>query len=192
VDPSDSELVERYRRGDAQAFETLVKRYQRRVFALAFGIVHDTEDAHDIGQEAFIKVHRYIDRFEGSASFYTWLYRIVVNLAIDHLRRHCKAPTVEYDDALDRSDASGASAPVFPNRLGIPGRGVAEPGAPGSDPPGAGAALAQPPGRADPPRGGGAVLLRHVQGHALLQRHHHVSPVSRPQTHAGVFAEIFE
>jgi RNA polymerase sigma-70 factor (ECF subfamily) len=118
VDPSDSELVERYRRGDAQAFETLVKRYQRRVFALAFGIVHDTEDAHDIGQEAFIKVHRYIDRFEGSASFYTWLYRIVVNLAIDHLRRHCKAPMVEYDDSLDRSDASGASAPIFPNRLG--------------------------------------------------------------------------
>jgi RNA polymerase sigma-70 factor (ECF subfamily) len=118
LEVSDTDLVDQYRRGDRSAFETLVKRYQRRVYALALGVVRNPEDALDISQDAFVKVHRYIDRFEGSASFYTWLYRIVVNLGIDHLRRHGKAQTVEYDDALDRTDDASASAGIFPNRLG--------------------------------------------------------------------------
>ena len=118
MEASDNELVDQYRRGDRAAVETLVKRYQRRVYALALGVVRNPEDALDLCQEAFIKVHRYIDRFEGSASFYTWLYRIVVNLGIDHLRRNGKAQTVEYDDALDRSDDASGSTGIFPNRLG--------------------------------------------------------------------------
>jgi RNA polymerase sigma-70 factor (ECF subfamily) len=116
--PGDLELIEQHRRGEARAFETLVKRYQRRVYCLAYGIVHNPEDAMDVSQEAFVKVHRYLDKFEGSASFYTWLYRIVVNLCIDHLRRTSKACAVEYDDAIDRSQDVLAAADIVPSRQG--------------------------------------------------------------------------
>ena len=54
----------------------------------------------DMAQEAFIRVHRYLERFKGSSSFFTWLYRITVNLCIDHIRREGKAQTVDYDDAM--------------------------------------------------------------------------------------------
>ena len=118
MEQSDLELVSRYRKGDQRAFELLVKRYQRKVYSLAYGIVHNPEDALDISQEAFVKVHRYIDKFKGSASFYTWLYRIVVNLCIDHLRRAGRAHNVEYDDAIDRSRGVLAATAIVPSRQG--------------------------------------------------------------------------
>jgi len=125
VEPNDAELVSRYREGDAQAFEVLVKRYQRKIYGLALGIVHNPEDALDVSQEAFVKVHRYIDRFEGSASFYTWLYRIVVNLCIDHLRRAGRAHKVEYDDAIDRSEGVLSAEAIVPSQIGAnPGKAL--------------------------------------------------------------------
>lgn len=118
MEPKDLELVSRHRDGDQRAFEVLVKRYQRKVYSLAYGIVHNPEDAMDVSQEAFVKVHRYLDKFEGSASFYTWLYRIVVNLCIDHLRRAGRAHSVEYDDAIDRSQGVLAATDIVPSRQG--------------------------------------------------------------------------
>jgi len=118
LEPKDLELVSRHRDGDQRAFEVLVKRYQRKVYSLAYGIVHNPEDAMDVSQEAFVKVHRYLDKFEGSASFYTWLYRIVVNLCIDHLRRAGRAHSVEYDDAIDRSQGVLAATDIVPSRQG--------------------------------------------------------------------------
>jgi RNA polymerase sigma-70 factor (ECF subfamily) len=85
--PDDRPLVERAQAGDRRAFQELVERYQHRVYMVAFGMLRDREDALDITQEAFIRVHRYLPEFKGSASFYTWLYRIVVNLCIDAKRR---------------------------------------------------------------------------------------------------------
>ncbi len=101
----DHTLVERCKKGDDRAFRTLVERYQRRIYVLALGMVHDQHDAQDITQEAFIKVHRYVRNFQGSASFYTWLYRITYNLAIDHLRRQGRLHTVDYDDRIRRDQA---------------------------------------------------------------------------------------
>jgi len=118
LEPKDLELVSRYRDGEQRAFELLVKRYQRKVYSLAYGIVHNPEDAMDVSQEAFVKVHRYLDKFQGSASFYTWLYRIVVNLCIDHLRRAGRAYSVEYDDAIDRSQGVLAATDIVPSRQG--------------------------------------------------------------------------
>jgi RNA polymerase sigma-70 factor (ECF subfamily) len=118
LEPKDLELVSRYRDGEQRAFELLVKRYQRRVYSLAYGIVHNPEDAMDVSQEAFVKVHRYLHNFQGSASFYTWLYRIVVNLCIDHLRRAGRAYNVEYDDAIDRSQGVLAATDIVPSRQG--------------------------------------------------------------------------
>jgi RNA polymerase sigma-70 factor (ECF subfamily) len=86
------------RKGDRDAFRTLFERYHRRAYALAFGVLRHQDDALDVVQDAFIKAHKYLDKFEGNSSFYTWLYRIVMNLAIDHLRKHRRVKPVELDE----------------------------------------------------------------------------------------------
>lgn len=84
---ADRALIQRAQSGDARAFEELVARHERRAYAIAMGLVRDQEDALEIVQEAFLRVHRGLDRFTGAASFFTWLYRIVKNLSIDLMRR---------------------------------------------------------------------------------------------------------
>ena len=76
VEPSDWELVQRAREGDREAFRELVERYQRKIAALALGMLRNREDALDVVQETFAKAYQSLDRFKGDASFYTWLYRI--------------------------------------------------------------------------------------------------------------------
>lgn len=99
----DRQLVRRVQKGDRRAFEALVRKYQRRVFRLAFGMMREEEAALDIAQEAFVKVHRNIGRFKGDSAFYTWLYRITTNLCIDALRKQ-RGEQLEYDDALAREE----------------------------------------------------------------------------------------
>jgi RNA polymerase sigma-70 factor (ECF subfamily) len=83
----DRVLIERAKTGDRKAFRQLVERHQRRAFAIAVGLVRDEQDAREIVQEAFLRVHRGLTRFNGSSTFFTWLYRIVTNLSIDFMRR---------------------------------------------------------------------------------------------------------
>ncbi len=83
----DRELILRAQGGDEPAFAELVERHRRRAFSIAFGLVRDEEDASEIVQEAFLRVYRGLDAFNGAASFFTWLYRIVKNLSIDLMRR---------------------------------------------------------------------------------------------------------
>jgi RNA polymerase sigma-70 factor, ECF subfamily len=80
-------LVRNAQAGDRLAFEELVHRYDREVLRLAMNLVHKSEDARDIYQESFLRVYRNLHRFRFECSFYTWLYRIVTNVALDHLRR---------------------------------------------------------------------------------------------------------
>ena len=88
----------RARQGDRQAFAGLVRRYQRRVYSAALHILGNHGDADDVTQEAFIRVYRSLNRFDQRYNFYTWLYRIVVNLAIDHLRKRKKHEAVSLDE----------------------------------------------------------------------------------------------
>lgn len=83
----DFELVRRAQKGDEAAFRSLVERHQRRAFAIAIGLVRNEQDARDLVQDAFLRVHKSLPSFQGSSSFFTWLYRIVTNLAIDLVRR---------------------------------------------------------------------------------------------------------
>lgn len=115
MEPDDRQLVEDARRGDAVAFRELVIRHQRRAYAVALGMVHDSDDARDICQEAFLKVHKSLATFEGDAQFFTWLYRIVVNLAIDHLRKK-RGQKVEFDDAQSHEEDEGG---ITPHRTGF-------------------------------------------------------------------------
>jgi RNA polymerase sigma-70 factor (ECF subfamily) len=118
----DAELVLAARNGDRDAFRTLFERYHRRAYALAFGVLRHQDDALDVVQDAFIKAHKYLDKFEGNSSFYTWLYRIVMNLAIDHLRKHRRVKPVELDESRVDDHADEA---LLPRILGgNPGRAL--------------------------------------------------------------------
>jgi RNA polymerase sigma-70 factor (ECF subfamily) len=122
----DRELVEAARKGDRDAFRTLFERYHRRAYSLAFGVLRHQDDALDVVQDAFIKAHRYLDKFEGNSSFYTWLYRIVMNLAIDHLRKHRRQKPVELDEQhLEEGGGGIAEDSLLPKMLGgNPGRAL--------------------------------------------------------------------
>ncbi len=95
-------LVKRVRTGDQRAFRTLVERYQRKVYAVALGMLKDKELAMDVSQEAFVKVYKYLDHFKGDSSFYTWLYRITVNICIDQIRKRggTQRDDVEFDEGV--------------------------------------------------------------------------------------------
>jgi len=83
----EAKLVQLAARGDEQAFEQLVKLYEKRVYTMALRLVGNPDDAYDISQEAFIRVYRSLKGFKGEAKFSTWIYRIVSNLCIDFNRR---------------------------------------------------------------------------------------------------------
>jgi len=85
--PSDLELVDRARGGDPEAFRELVVRHQRRVYAVALGIVKDRDLAWDVSQEAFLRVHQHLGEFRDESSFSTWIHRITARVAIDVLRK---------------------------------------------------------------------------------------------------------
>jgi len=96
----DLELIHSAQAGSHQAFETLVRRYSERAFRAAFRVVRDADQAEEVVQEAWIKVYRALRGFESRSSFYTWLYRIVVNLALDRRRRGKGVIAVEWDDQV--------------------------------------------------------------------------------------------
>src|SRR6478735_2573517 len=83
----DRVLIESAQKGDTIAFKQLVQRHQRRAFAIALGLLRDEQDAKEVVQEAFLRVHRGLDSFHGGSAFFTWLYRIVTNLSIDLMRK---------------------------------------------------------------------------------------------------------
>lgn len=83
----DREFILRAQKGDQAAFRRLVERHQRRAFAIAMGLVRDENDARELVQDAFLRVYRNLNSFQGGSSFFTWLYRIVTNLAIDLMRK---------------------------------------------------------------------------------------------------------
>ena len=88
METPDEALCERLASRDEAAFDLLVERYQQRAFRLAWSILRDAEEARDISQEAFIRLYQTAASFAGRARFSTWFYRIVVNLCLDHRRKH--------------------------------------------------------------------------------------------------------
>jgi RNA polymerase sigma-70 factor (ECF subfamily) len=115
----DLTLVKRVREGDQRAFKLLVERYQRKIYSVALGMLKDKEDALDVSQEAFVKIYKYLDHFKGDSSFYTWLYRITVNICIDVLRRRnaTRGEQVEFDETV-KMDAAEANIGALGSQLG--------------------------------------------------------------------------
>ena len=98
---SDKKLVKRVQKGDKGAFDLLVLKYQHKIVNLVMRYVRDPELALDITQEAFIKAYRALPRFRGDSAFYTWMYRIAVNTAKNHLAAQRRRPM---DVELDLQD----------------------------------------------------------------------------------------
>jgi RNA polymerase sigma-70 factor (ECF subfamily) len=99
--PEDDRLIEACRSGKTEAFGVLVRRYQDRLYPTVFRLTGCAEDAHDLLQEAFLRAYQKLDRFHGESSFYTWVYRIAINLALSNLRKR-------------RHAASGVPMPIDP------------------------------------------------------------------------------
>ena len=113
VDVSDLELVKQCQAGQTEAFDELVSRYRTRVFAMIYNMVHNEQDAWDLAQESFVKAWKSIKRFRRHSSFYTWVYRIVMNVTIDWLRKkQIKGAGSEFDDSIQLKEIDPASRTV--------------------------------------------------------------------------------
>jgi RNA polymerase sigma-70 factor (ECF subfamily) len=119
---ADVRLVERHLRGDRHAFEELFRKHQSYAFNVAYSLLSNAEDAADVTQEAFLRVHRNMERFRGDSSFTTWLYRVVVNLAITELRRRSRSRTQLMEDIAPaeawRAEEEAADAPALHLEMG--------------------------------------------------------------------------
>jgi len=114
---TDEELARRVQKGDRSAFEVLVRRYERRVYAVAYRFTGRREDARDVAQDAFVKAYRHIAKWRPTGSFQAWLLRLTTNQAIDHTRsqkRHRRGVSLEVLDGNDE--------PVAPETAGADAR----------------------------------------------------------------------
>ncbi len=107
---TDQQLVARVQKGDSRAFDMLVLKYQHKIFGLISRYVRDADEVQDVAQEAFIKAYRALPKFRGDSAFYTWLYRIAINTAKNHLVSRSRRPPgsdVDVEDA-EYYEAGGA------------------------------------------------------------------------------------
>src|ERR1700730_11675425 len=113
VDVSELDLVKQCQAGNTEAFDQLVTRYRTRVFGMIYNMVHSEQDAWDLAQDSFLKAWKSIGRFRGQSSFYTWLYRILMNVTIDSLRRQQIEGGTEFGDTigLQKTPPGAATAP---------------------------------------------------------------------------------
>ncbi len=107
---TDKQLVERVQNGNKKAFDVLVLKYQQRIINLVSRFVHNPSDAQDIAQEAFIKAYRALPNFRGESAFYTWMYRVAVNTAKNHLAVKSRRPLESAHDIDDVEQIEGDHA----------------------------------------------------------------------------------
>src|SRR5260370_29405056 len=106
----DRRLVRAAQKGDQGAFRQLVERCHRRVYPLALGMMKDADEAMDISQETFVRVHRYLPTFKGDSSFFTWTYRIAMNLCLDAQRRRNRGERIDVSEG-DEAEIEAAMDP---------------------------------------------------------------------------------
>ncbi|MGI8957871.1 MAG: RNA polymerase sigma factor [Chthoniobacterales bacterium] len=113
ADVPELDLVRQAQEGDPEAFDQLVSRFRTRVFGMIYNMVHNEQDAWDLAQDSFLKAWKSIARFRGQSSFYTWLYRIVMNVTIDAMRKkQVKGGGAEFNDEIQLREIDPASRTV--------------------------------------------------------------------------------
>lgn len=106
----DSEVIQRVLAGDTAAFDGLIRQYQQEVYRLAYRMTRNAEDAKDLAQEAFVQAYRFLGSFRGQSRFSTWLYRIAVNLCLNHLKSAGRQDPAEVDARLPDARADALAA----------------------------------------------------------------------------------
>ena len=119
---ADAEMLRAVLAGDATAYRGLIEKYQGRLYAVVYGMIRNREDARDLTQEAFVKAYRNLQSFRLEAGFYTWLYRIAMNLTIDFARkRKRRGQLASFDENVAQHDEDGGIAEIHveegPGRL---------------------------------------------------------------------------
>jgi RNA polymerase sigma-70 factor (ECF subfamily) len=117
--PDINALIDAHLRGDPAAFAQIVARYQVRLLNFVYRMIGDREQAEDLVQEAFLRVHRHLDRFDRGRKFSTWLYTIASNLAKNELRNRSRSPLVSLGQLLSDPDRAGL-LPDFEDPAGRP------------------------------------------------------------------------
>lgn len=126
ADADDTALLEACRSGDSSAYGELVRRYQDRVFNLCFRMSGNRDDAEDFAQEAFVKALRSLDRFAERSRFYTWVFRIAVNLIISARRKHGRRSTLSLDGGSREKESSVALGSLLSSAEATPERKAME------------------------------------------------------------------
>jgi len=126
--PSSPSAVERAKAGDSAAFEELIDCYQRKVLTTAWRMLGNREDAHDAAQEVFLRVHKYLKGFRSDQDFAAWLYRIIVNVCRDHLRKRSTHQFASFESERDDGafDALRSRDDVEANAIKSQQRGMVE------------------------------------------------------------------
>ncbi len=97
---TDSEVIQRVLAGDTEAFDILVSQYRETIYRLAYRMTRNAEDAKDLAQEAFVQAYRSLGSFQNRSTFSTWLYRIAMNLCLDHLKAAAREDPAEVDGSV--------------------------------------------------------------------------------------------
>ncbi|HSM92410.1 MAG TPA: sigma-70 family RNA polymerase sigma factor [Anaeromyxobacteraceae bacterium] len=118
MEADDLSLVRQARAGDDKAFQALVVRYQRKVYAVALGIVRDTDTAWDVAQEAFVRAHGHLAELEGEEAFAKWLFRITSHLSIDSVRRERRSLKDSMEDVAE-SELNAGGEGILSTPLGL-------------------------------------------------------------------------
>ena len=108
---TDEELVARSRSGDMDSFNQLILRWERPIYALAYRVIGQEEDARDVAQETFLRAFRALPGFKGQAKFSSWIYRIALNLCRDWIRRKRRTPVSQMPEDLDLADLAAERGP---------------------------------------------------------------------------------
>ena len=108
---TDEELVARSRTGDMDSFNQLILRWERPIYALAYRVIGQEEDARDVAQETFLRAFRALPGFKGQAKFSSWIYRIALNLCRDWIRRKRRTPVSPLPDDVDISELAAEQGP---------------------------------------------------------------------------------
>jgi len=109
---TDEELVARSRSGDMDSFNQLILRWERPIYALAYRVIGQEEDARDVAQETFLRAFRALPGFKGQAKFSSWIYRIALNLCRDWIRRKKRTPVSQVPEDVDLSELAAEQGPV--------------------------------------------------------------------------------
>lgn len=120
----DEALVMLAQKGDSKAFDELVERYKQKAYRIAFDFSRDRDEAKDLSQEAFLRAYTHLKNFDGRSGFYTWFYRILVNICLDYRRKTKRTSAEEFNEAVENHvDASHPAAhPVAPDQHAIAGQ----------------------------------------------------------------------